>query len=220
MRTRLDSRPVLASWDRAESPGQRRLAAFLDSTVAQADPVMAGLSGPLSLLLEIGLTGSDLEKNKDLDNFLYPLIKRLGPERFRVAHGIKGEGAESFLTIQELQVEEPLATDRLEVETTASAETAEFKRQIRSRLHCLGAREIAEGPVRMEIDYVVGPRRVWPNLWKATIDACGPLLGQEDSGREWAVRDGRIVDLRLRVSVDLALAHKVRMSIKAMSVLV
>jgi hypothetical protein len=45
-----------------------------------------------------------------------------------------------------------------------------------------------------------GPSRNWINLWKPTIDALGPLLGEGD--RMWNPRDGAIVDLALHLLVD------------------
>jgi hypothetical protein len=70
--------PALASWDRAGSPGQVRLAAFVaevGSTVAAMLPVTPG---PLGLRLEIGLPDKvPLLAHHDLDTYLFPLVPRL-----------------------------------------------------------------------------------------------------------------------------------------------
>ena len=40
------------------------------------------------------------------------------------------------------------------------------------------------------------------NLWKPTIDALGPILGSDSSGREWSPDDGRITELGMHVTAD------------------
>jgi hypothetical protein len=50
------------------------------------------------------------------------------------------------------------------------------------------------------IGFRCGPGGNWLNLWKPTIDALGPLVGE--GNRRWNPRDGTIVDLALHLQVD------------------
>jgi hypothetical protein len=63
----------------------------------------------------------------------------------------------------------------------------------------------------------VGSTRSWPDLWKATIDALGRILGHDDGAREWNTRDGRITDLGLHCTVDPAMRNNVTIAIRASS---
>ena len=52
------------------------------------------------------------------------------------------------------------------------------------------------------IGFRCGPGRNWLNLWKPTIDALSPLIGE--GNRRWNPHDGAIVDLALHLQVDPA----------------
>jgi hypothetical protein len=81
--------------------------------------------------------------------------------------------------------------------TKASRQRVTYKREVRDQLAHLSA--IPPGPVRLEIAWVISPRRNWINLWKPTIDALTPLLGATTPDREWHPLDGRIVELGLHL---------------------
>jgi hypothetical protein len=86
----LPKRPQLASWDKAGTPSQQRLAAYLKATQQVVDPVVRQLRGPLALRLDVGLPRSvDLLAEHDLDNYLSPLMKALDAER-RIGLGVQG----------------------------------------------------------------------------------------------------------------------------------
>jgi hypothetical protein len=99
------------------------------------------------------------------------------------------------------------------VRTTASASSVAYKQQIADQLAT--ARQLNDGPVRLQVASSVGSRRNWLNLWKPTIDALGALLGRTDPTRPWHPRDGRIVELGLHRQMDTALGHEVVMAISA-----
>jgi hypothetical protein len=103
----------------------------------------------------------------------------------------------------------------LRVQTTASANTAAYKRQVRD--HISAARPLPEGGVALQLAFSVGPRRAWPNLWKATIDSLGNLLGHDAGAREWNARDGRITELGLHCVVDPAAGNQVVVAVEARS---
>jgi hypothetical protein len=67
------------------------------------------------------------------------------------------------------------------------------KEQIRDQV--VSASPLPGDGIAWQLVFVVGPRRAWPNLWKATIDALGPILGRDDGAREWNACAGRLVDL-------------------------
>lgn len=100
-----------------------------------------------------------------------------------------------------------------DVMTTASAGKAAFKEQIRGQV--ADASPLPGQGIALQLGFVVGPTRVWPNLWKPTIDALGPILGRDENAREWNARDGRITDLALHCSVDPALGNQVKIAIRA-----
>jgi hypothetical protein len=69
--------------------------------------------------------------------------------------------------------------------------------------------------VRLELSFVVGPRRDWLNLWKQTIDSLDPLLGRTYPDRHWHPCDGRITGLRMHVTVEPAARYEIVVGIAA-----
>jgi len=96
----LSVEPGLASWDRGGSPGQVRLARFLDHAEAVAAPALVALDGLLAVELTVGLSGqlSLTSGGRDLDNYLFPLAQRLGAGRIAAMFGRKVHGP-SFLAV-------------------------------------------------------------------------------------------------------------------------
>ena len=91
----------------------------------------------------------------------------------------------------------------------------------RTRSRSLRRRRPAPLPgngIALQVAFVLGPRRVWSNLWKPTIDSLGSILGREDRAREWNARDGRITDLGVHCTVDMAIGNKVTMAIRASTI--
>jgi hypothetical protein len=60
------------------------------------------------------------------------------------------------------------------------------------------------GPVRLELAFLVGPRRNWLGLWTQTIDSLDPLLGRTYPDRDWHPLDGRMTELGMHLTVDRA----------------
>jgi hypothetical protein len=100
-----------------------------------------------------------------------------------------------------------------QVRTSTSASTTFYKQKIRDQVST--ARPLRDGGVALQLAFVVGPARVWPNLWKATIDALGPILGHDPGAGEWNARDGRITELGLHCSVDPTATNQVVIAIRA-----
>lgn len=129
--------------------------------------------------------------------------------------GSKRHTDTSFLTISPAQ---PAArqhdwTITKTLVTHASATSTAFKEQIHQQLHDVGV--LPAGGVSLEIGFLVGSNRYWPNLWKPTIDALDPILGQTRPDRPWHPRDGRIVTLGLHCAIDPTQTNTVRMTIRA-----
>ncbi|CUU54987.1 hypothetical protein Ga0074812_10467 [Parafrankia irregularis] len=210
--------PALASWDRANSPGQVRSAAFIgDVHGAVTDPIRA-TPGPLALRLDIGLAGdAPLHTAHDLDNYLFPLVPKLiartGRDFVSVWATKRHAATSSVEVTTAVPAEDPGGVCVFEVRTTASASTTAYKEQIRDQV--AAAEPLPGGGVALQLAFVVGPRRAWPNLWKATIDALGAVLGRDDGAREWNARDGRVTDLGLHCAIDPAAGNGITIAIRA-----
>jgi hypothetical protein len=215
---RLPVRPQLASWDRARAPSQQRLAGYLEQTQQAVAPAIEGSSGPVALRLDVGLpTSVSLLDEHDLDNYLFPLTTALDRRERRIVSvwGHKFHGDDSHISIQPAQVATGAQDWAIvqEVVTTASSQTRAFKEQINQQL--TGLDELPDGGITLEISYVVGPGRYWPNLWKATIDALDTVLGRTHPDRNWHPRDGRIDTLGLHCTVDPGIGNVVRITLRA-----
>lgn len=210
--------PALASWDRAGSPGQVRFAAFAADVQAAVAPKLPVTPDPLALRVDIGLpdTVSLLALN-DLDNYLFPLVPKLtnGTGRqFASVWATKRHAARSSVAVcQADPVQDPGGVYALQVRTTASAETTAYKRQIRDQI--TAAQPLPDGGIALQLAFVVGPRRAWPNLWKATIDSLGSILGRDAGAREWNARDGRITELGMHCVTDASAGNQVTIAIRA-----
>src|SRR5262245_10455182 len=114
--------PVLASWDRAGAPSQVRLARFLDHAEAVVAPMMAS-AGPLALELAVGLPAEVplLSGGRDLDNYLYPLVTRLGAGRFCAVVGRKFHGSPSRLAVGPAQMLVPVSQPMFVMRAVSSA---------------------------------------------------------------------------------------------------
>ena len=136
---------------------------------------------PLALRLDIALPDTvPLLALNDLDNYLFPLVPKLtgGARRqFASVWATKQHAATSSVAVcQARTVHDPGGAYSFQARTTASASTTAYKQQIRDQI--TAGRPLPDGSVALQRAFVVGPRRAWPNLWKATIDSLGPILGR------------------------------------------
>lgn len=204
--------PQLASWDSTNHPARIRLQSYLDDT----EKLLASsrIEGPWALRLDVGLPADrDLLEAADLDNYAFPLAGRRGDAGLVSVWCTKQHGHQSFIRIDAAREVPAPGTGVLEVKTTASASTVAYKEQIYAAAE--GAAEIPAGPVRLELSFVVGPRRKWWNLWKQTIDSLDPILGRTNPKRAWHPRDGRITELGMHATVDPAFGYDVLIGITA-----
>jgi hypothetical protein len=204
--------PRLASWNKAGDPDQVRLRAYLDDTEALL--AESRVDGPWALRLDVGLpAGRDLLDMFDLDNYAYPLAYQLRDPGLVSVWCTKQHNERSFVRIEGAREASSPSTDVLVTRTTASTSTAAYKEQIYAAV--AGAAELPAGPVKLELSFVVGPRRNWLNLWKQTIDSLDPLLGRTYPDRAWNPRDGRVTELGMHVTVDPAAGNEIVVGIAA-----
>ncbi|GAA4609662.1 hypothetical protein BJY16_007438 [Actinoplanes octamycinicus] len=214
----LEVEPALASWDKAGSPGQARSAAFIAGMRTVITGHLSATSDPLALRLDIGLPRHvPLLSYHDLDNYLFPLVPKLAASsgrQFASVWATKRHAPTSVVALsQAYATRDPGGTYSFEVTTTAAAESTAFKEQIRDQIAV--GRPLPDGGVALQLAFVVGPRRAWPNLWKATIDSLGPILGRDAGAGQWNVHDGRVTDLGLHCIVDPNAGNRVAIAIRA-----
>jgi hypothetical protein len=210
--------PALASWDKAGSPGQVRSADFIAGVHTLIGEQVNTTPDPLALRLDVGLPGSvSLLNYHDLDNYLFPLVPKLTVHtgrQFASVWATKRHAPTSSVAVSRAHVTtDPGGTYSFEVTTTAAADSTTFKEQIRDQI--TAAHPLPDGGIALQLAFVVGPRRTWPNLWKATIDSLGSLLGHDAGAGQWNARDGRITTLGLHRTVDPNAGHRVVIAIRA-----
>jgi len=167
--------------------------------------------------LDVGLPSTtDFMNGHDLDNYLYPLARRLtkGGRHIVSASGTKRIADHSYLTVGPAIPSANVISDRIhQIVVSASSASPDFKRTI--HLALADAELLPPGPVSLEVSYIVGPTRNWMNLWKPTIDSLAPLLGDTPGGRPWNPLDGRIVELSLHSAIDANAGNTVSIGIRS-----
>lgn len=209
--------PQLASWDAAGSASQTRLATYLAHAEELLRPTIDNTPDPLGLHLAVGLTSDiALLRDRDLDNYLLPLVQQLGRSTgrtFASGTAVKRHAKHSLVGVGLAQSAAGDQRPQHWVRTTASAESSRYKEQIRAAL--ADTELIEAGPVQLDIVFGVGLTRSWLNLWKPTVDALGTLLGQPGSSRAWHPDDGRITRLGLHRHADHTLGYDVELLVLA-----
>lgn len=201
-------KPQLASWERAGHPSQVKLARFMAHVDAIAGPVLATVSGQIAAELIVGFSDgvSLTDGGHDLDNYLFPVAQRLGPERVAAIFGRKVHGPSS-LAVGPARPGTAGAAPQFSTRMAGSYERREWKQQLHDRL-AVRAATMDPGPVGLTVALTTGPGRNWASLWKPLIDAFGPVLG-EDPARPFHPHDDRIVSLDLHHTIDSGIAHDV-----------
>ena len=211
-RFRLGLRPQLESWERKDHPSQARLRAFVAHVRELIDPIAKDVQSPLALRLDVGLDqASDPMWARDLDNFLFPIARKLPPQYVSI-WGTKGRAQDSFVTVGPAHSVAPPAWPTHHVPRCLASEKA-WKRAVQGAVS--DAALIAPGPVAVQVSLTVGARRNWTALWKRTIDGLDTLLGRTYPDRDWNPQDGRIVRLGLHLRRDQGFGHDVEATIWA-----
>jgi hypothetical protein len=202
-------KPQLASWDRAGHPSRVKLARFLAHVDAIAGPVLATAGGRVVAELIVGFSDgvSLIDGGHDLDNYLFPVVQRLGPQRVAAVFGRKIHGPSS-LAIGPAQPDTAGATPQFSARMTGSYQRKEWKQQLYDRL-AVQAASINPGPAALKIALTTGPGRDWASLWKPLIYAFGPVLGGDDPTRPFHPHYGRNVSLSVHHTIDTCIADDV-----------
>jgi hypothetical protein len=201
-------KPQLASWERAGHPSQVKLRRFLAHVDDIAGPVLAAAGGRVAAELIVGFSDGEslIGGGHDLDNYLFPVAQRLGPQRVAAIFGRKIHGPSS-LAVGAAQPDTATVTPQFSARLAGSCERREWKQELHDRL-AARAVTIDPGPAELTIALTTGPGRNWASLWKPLIDAFGPVLG-EDPARPFHRHDDRVVSLGLHHTIDTAIAHDV-----------
>lgn len=200
--------PVLESWNASQHPDQLRLRAFLDHVEATL-PELPDNHAVLELRVALPASKPLTSGGGDLDNYLFPIARRLGASRFDAMFGSKRHAEHSSIAVAPAR---RVGVDRepdMRVRTTASAATRAWKEQVHAACERARPTGISQGAVELEIEFRVSPERNWSSLWKPSIDALGPLLGCRDPNRPFAPQDDRIVHLGLHRMLDASLGWDV-----------
>ena len=211
-RIALPSLPVLESWNAVDHPDQRRLRAYLDEVVTLIGAAAWPPSETLALELIVGLpaTIAPDRGGRDLDNYLLPIVRRIGAGRVAAVFGRKLRQPRSTIAIG-AAVPQTGSPDppQLSIRTTTSVQSVAWKHAIHQACDRASSEPLPSGPVGLRIRFGVSSRRNWSALWKPAIDALGPLLGMPDPQHPFRPSDDRIVELELHRDVDEVLANDV-----------
>jgi len=202
--------------DRADHPSQLRLQPFLDN--AESLVAASRVGGPWALRLDVGRPATRrLLDGADLDNYAFPLARRLDDPELVSVWCTKQHTARSYVRVEPADEGAPPSTGVFVTRTTGvSYAKIAYKEQIRSAV--VTAAELpATRAVKLNLAFVIGSgtNTKWWNLWKPTIDALDPLLGRDPKRRDWHPLDGRITELGMHLSVDPTLRYEVVVGIHA-----
>ena len=212
LRRHLATEPVLESWNAANHPGQLRLRDYLDKVASQLGVQSWNTDEPRTIELIVGLPEPlPLDSGgRDLDNYLFPVARRLGAHRLAAVFGRKVRQHGSTIAVDTaVPVEEPQTPALLTVRTSVSASSAAWKQAIHQACQNFVTEPLAPGPVALQLVFGVSRRRNWTTLWKPAIDALGPVLGMPNPAKPYQPNDDRIVDLALHRHIDDNLRHDV-----------
>jgi hypothetical protein len=214
--------PRLANWNRAGDSGAARLTRALSHSQEAVDPLLAACEGPVALRFDVGLARAvRLLDERDLDNYLLPLTAYLADRSPHPVVSVWGGKRYAEETTLRIEPARPRADPGPEVtlRATVAGDREAFKAGLRQQVNeqLTGRPVLPDGPVVLELAFVVGPGRSWLDLWWSTLDGLGPLLGQSPAEPQWHPRDGRIVDLGLHVGVDEGLGDDVLIGLRARS---
>lgn len=206
--------PCLESWDAASHPSQVSLQRYLDHVAVLTGPVLTEASDSAAVILSVGLpAGIPLTTGgRDLDNYLCPVVRRLGAAEVTAAFACKTHGLSSIGVGTPLprSADDLLEWNSCSVAATASTQSRLWKEQIAAEIPTDG---MGTGPIEMHIAFVIGPGRNWVTLWKPAIDALGGILGLDNPARPFHPRDDRIVRLGLHRRVDATMGWDVLLGV-------
>jgi hypothetical protein len=207
--------PRLESWDSKTSPSQIRLAEYITHVLALCESQVAACGDrPLAVHLAVGLPDSIslTEGGRDLDNYLFPIVRALGTNRVATARATKSRGQSAIgIGVASEADQSPSSYSFASAHTTASSVRVEWKHQIADQLRDQVLSPAPAGPLHVHVALRVGPRRNWAYLWKPVIDSLGCILGE--GPRPFHPSDDRIVRLAFHRSIDEHIGNDVEIGV-------
>ncbi|MDQ2806177.1 MAG: hypothetical protein M3Z04_04545 [Chloroflexota bacterium] len=203
--------PRLASWDSKTAPSQIALHAYLDPIAATLAPILQDRTG-LFLHLAVDVQNpTHLLRHHDLENYLTPIVQRLGATHFTFVSATKRVGGGSQLTVgYAAPLVDPAALvgwDHLTAQPAGRPTDSAWKTDLRVALIGQHPAILPPGPVDVQIAWRGDPataNKRWVEWWKPTGDAMGPVLGEPTGGNPFNPSDDRIVSLGLHLQPDPA----------------
>jgi hypothetical protein len=211
----LRRQPVLArvdaGADAGEPPPPPELGAALDALVADLE--WTPRSGDhLVLELDIGLPSfvPPLARGHDLDDYLFPIVSRLGTIRFDAVFAVKRPGIRSTIRVgRAVAADRPPPAPPVSVRTTADATSIDWKEQVHEACRRVTPVPAPAGGVAVELRFTLSRRRNWAALWQPALDSLGPILGVPDPTRPYRADSSRVTALAMHRRLDDTLGHRV-----------
>ena len=172
--------------------------------------------GPFVLKLSVGLPATThlTGGGRDLDNYVFPIIRRLGAARFVSVWANKSHGASSVAMDGAVQCDTSLADWQFAYALTKSgSQTSAWKHEVASQIGMHATPVAGSGPVELQLSFRLHPRRNWSMVWKPAIDALGCVLGDDPAGKPFHPKDDRIVRLGLHRLDDLGLGNTIEIGV-------
>lgn len=212
-RVLLAVKPRLASWMAKGHHDQVLLETYLEAFTAVLDPHLEGLPESLVLELAVDVRSAPTQRGGDLDNYLYPVVEKLGPKRFASVWGIKHSAASTVRVGAASPTPLPEGDWHKAVANTAQAAgTAAWKHLVAAQIQEHVATPVL-GALELHVALTVHPQRNWASLWKPTIDALGAVLGLDDVGKPFHPNDDRILVLGLHRTINDAVGDAIRIDV-------
>ena len=165
----------------------------------------------LALALEVGLppTVTAVAGGHDLDDYLFPVVDRLGPARFDAVFAAKAQAARSYLRIGPASPRSDGAPPQVRARTTTSATSIDWKQELHDACREEVPAQAPPGPVAVELRFTVSRRRNWMALWKPALESLGPILGVTDPATPYRADYARVTSLGLHRRWDDTVGHRV-----------
>jgi hypothetical protein len=213
LRTVEGIQPLPACWNARTDPAQIRLQAYLDR-LATSLGELPTCYGRLFLHMDIDVhDAAHLLHHHDLENYLTPVVHRLGHARFVLVSARKQVGGGSRVIVGQAEplghLPEPHCWGHFACRAGSGTQEKRWKAGLRAALSTSEPRPLPAGPVSVHLAWRCSPARDWVSLWKPTGDAMGPVLGEPDARNPFNPADDRIVTLGLHLNVDPVAGHEV-----------
>src|SRR3954447_19816800 len=159
----LTRQPALASRMRRDHPDQLRLEAILSAVDEEGEEALAGIAGDVTVELTIGLArDANLTRHRDLDNYLLPVVSRLGQRRIPAAFARKVHAESSTLAVGPARYRLDAPAPMLQVRVSGSSEHRTWKEQVRAACETTVSSSAAHpGSAALELAFVVSSARNW-----------------------------------------------------------